>query len=77
MTPCYACTALIDTDCHKGPHRELAAFTGDLQLNTHAILIGWESSTYRCRECATILIRPNYKHSPNETWRRCPWTVAS
>lgn len=70
MTPCYACTALIDTDCHKGPHRDLNAFKGDLPLIIYARLVGWESSTYKCRGCSTVLIRPNYKHTPNETWCR-------
>lgn len=67
--PCYACVALIDTDCHKGPHCELAAIKGDHSLIATARLFGWESSTYKCRKCGTVLIRPNYKHWPTETWR--------
>ncbi|NKF73042.1 hypothetical protein GO294_00265 [Ralstonia solanacearum] len=67
--PCYACVALIDTDCRKGPHCELAAIKADPTLFVIARLIGWDSSTYKCRKCGTVLIRPNYKHSENDTWR--------
>jgi len=69
MTACYACAALIDSDCRKGPHCTLLEFKGDSLWDTTALLTGWESSTYKCRECGMVLIRPNYKHSPKQTWR--------